>query len=106
MSFVHFIELLFVVAILIAVGLPLFGKPKDEVAFPASDPKIDEFKHLLIRKEEVLISIKELEFDQKVDKISGEDYWALRNKLEKEAVTILERLDELESAEKKRRHSP
>ncbi|MEE9258971.1 MAG: hypothetical protein V3U37_05475 [Nitrospinaceae bacterium] len=101
MSFVHFIELLLVVGILIAVGIPLFGKLSQEKLLSSPDELEEEYKHLLVRKEEVLISIKELEFDLKTDKVSGADYEDLRKDLEEEAVSILERLDQLETEKKK-----
>jgi hypothetical protein len=61
---------------------------------------LEEYKHLLVRKEEVLISIKESEFDFEANKVSPADYDALRKQLELEATTILERLDELEEEKK------
>lgn len=101
MNFVHFIQLLLVVGILIAVGIPLFGKLSQGKLVARSDDAEEEYKHLLVRKEEVLISIKELEFDVKTDKVSAEDYEISRKKLEDEAVAILERLDQLETLKKK-----
>jgi len=65
------------------------------------DPAVDEFKHLLVRKEETLISIKELEFDYDTGKISEPDYKELLHKLEAEATGILEHLDQLEQERKK-----
>ncbi len=100
MNFVHFIELLLVAAILIGVGLPLFRGLAKVKLFKPVDPEGEEYKHLLMRKEEVLLSIKELEFDFKTDKVSDEDYQGVRHKLELEAAAILERLDELEKGKK------
>jgi hypothetical protein len=48
-----------------------------------------------------LISIKESEFDFKTKKVSQADYDILRQQLEIEATSILERLDELEQEKKK-----
>ena len=101
MSFTHFIELLLIAGILIAVGIPLFGKLPKIRPFPEIDPMEEEFKHLLVRKEEVLLSIKELEIDLKTDKISNEDYEILRIKLEGEAIATLEEIDRLEKDRKK-----
>ena len=70
MGFIHFLQLILIVAILLAVGVPLFGKLKLKKLVELVDPAIDEFKHLLVRKEETLISIKELEFDFNTEKIS------------------------------------
>ena len=80
-TFPHFIELLLITGIIIAIGIPLFGK--------------------VVRKEEVLLSIKELEVDLQADKVSVEDSDALRSKIEGEAIAILERIDELKENKKK-----
>ena len=101
LTFPHLIELLLIVGIIIAVGIPLFGKTPNTRPFSEINPVEEEFKHLLVRKEEILLSIKELEVDLQADKISIEDSDALRNKLAGEAITILERIDELEKNKKK-----
>ena len=101
MGFIHFLQLILIVAVLLAVGIPLFGKLKLKKLVEPVDPAIDEFKHLLVRKEETLISIKELEFDYNTGKISEPDYKELLHKLETEATGILEHLDKLEQERKK-----
>ncbi len=101
LTFSHLIELLLIIGIIIAVGIPLFGKMPNTRLFSEIDPLKEEFKHLLVRKEEILLSIKELEVDLQTDKISIEDSDALRNKLEGEAIAILERIEELEKSKKK-----
>ena len=101
MEFVHFLELIFVVVVLLLVGIPLFGKFQYKKLVEVVNPENDEYKHLLVRKEETLISIKELEFDLSAEKISNSDYQDLRKKLEAEANEIIERLDHLEQGRKK-----
>jgi hypothetical protein len=101
MGFIHFLQLILIVAILLAVGIPLFRELKLKKLVEAVDPAIDEYKHLLVRKEETLISIKELEFDYNTEKISESDYKELLHKLETEATGILEHLDQLEQERKK-----
>jgi hypothetical protein len=101
MGFVHFLELLFVVVVLLLVGIPLFGNLQLKKLVEAVDPDSDEYKHLLVRKEETLISIKELEFDFNTEKISESDYQELRKKLEAEATELIEKLDQLEQGRKK-----
>ena len=101
MGFVHFVELLFVVVILLVVGIPLFGKLQFKKLVEVVDPDSDEFKHLLVRKEETLISIKELEFDLNTEKFSESDYQELRKKLEAEATELIGRLDQLEQGRRK-----
>jgi len=103
MSLIHLIELILVVVILIAVGVPLFGKTPSRKLFSTPDEKVEEYKHLQVRKEEVLLSIKELEFDFKTDKLSETDYRETKKKLESEAMAILQRMDELESQTKTRK---
>ncbi len=103
MKFVHFAELLLVVSILVVIGLPLFGKMPRNRLFAPRDALGEEFNHLLVRKEEVLLAIKELEFDWKTDNVSQDDYSDMKNKLEGEALVILERLDKLEKEGKKRK---
>jgi Sec-independent protein translocase protein TatA len=105
MGFIHFLQLILIVMILLAVGIPLFGELKLKKLVEPVDPAIDEFKHLLVRKEETLISIKELEFDYNTGKISEPDYKELLHKLEMEATGILEHLDQLKQKRKKRQTS-
>lgn len=103
MSLVHFIELILALAILVAVGIPLFSKSHDKKLYVSPDAAAEEHKRLLVRKEETLLAIKELEFDFKTDKLTGEDYADLRKKLELEAVAILEKIDGLEKGRKDRK---
>lgn len=100
-SFIHFIELLLIVGVIVIVGIPLFGKLPKTRPFAEVDPLEEAFKHLLVRKEEVLLAIKELEIDLKTDKVSNEDYESLRQKLEEEAIIILEQIDALEKDKRK-----
>ncbi|MDH5761520.1 MAG: hypothetical protein OEZ51_00945 [Nitrospinota bacterium] len=102
MTGANFLQLILVVLILMAVGIPLFSKLPPKRLFKPLDPDEEEYKHLLVRKEEVLLAIKELEFDFKTDKISKPDFEALHHKLEQEAMAFLEKIDDLEKQLKKR----
>jgi hypothetical protein len=99
----NFLQLILVISILVAVGIPLFSKLPPRRLFAPLDPAEEEYKHLLVRKEEVLLAIKELEFDFKTDKISQPDFEALHHKLEEEAVTLLEKIDALEKQLKQKK---
>ena len=101
MSFTHFIELILVAGIIISVGIPLFGRLPKTPLFSKVDPIEEKFKHLLVRKEEVLLSIKELEVDLKTDKVSNEDYETSLKKLKEEAIDIFEQIERLEKNIKK-----
>ena len=106
LTFTNLIELLLIAAIIIAIGIPLFGKMPNTRPFSEIDPVEEEFKHLLVRKEEILLSLKELEVDLQADKVSIEDSDSLRSKLEGEVINILERIDELKKNKKKGVKSP
>lgn len=105
MNFVHFIQLILVLVILTAVGVPLFRGLSKIKLFAQLDASGEQYKHLLVRKEEVLLAIKDLEFDWKTSKVSEQDHQTQRNKLEVETVAILEELEVLEKAKKKGKKS-
>ena len=100
-SLTHFFQLALALGILIIIGIPLFTKVSFKKAFALPEKDKEEYSHLLVRKEEVLISIKELEFDHNTDKISNDDFVVLNKKLEDEAINIIEKLDLLEKKQKK-----
>ncbi len=102
MSGVNLLQFILVGTILVVVGIPLFSKLSGKKVFNDVDPTGEEYKHLLVRKEEVLLAIKELEFDFKTDKVSQDDFDALHHKLEAEAMEILKRVEELEDNLKKK----
>lgn len=52
---------------------------------------------LMERKEQVYASIRELEFDRSLGKVSAEDYQGLRAAMEREAIAVLRQLDSLDS---------
>jgi len=106
MSGIHILQFLVVVSILIVVGIPLFSKFPPRKLFAPLDPQREEYKHLLVRKEEVLLALKEIEFDFKTDKVSQVDFDALKQKLENEALVILEKIDALEQKLKQKKRSP
>ncbi|MEE8128346.1 MAG: hypothetical protein V3T45_07320 [Nitrospinaceae bacterium] len=103
MTGANFLQLILVILILVVVGIPLFSRIPTKRLFKPLDPAEEEYKHLLVRKEEVLLAIKELEFDFKTDKISKPDFEALHHKLEEEAVGILEKIDALEKQLKQKK---
>jgi len=103
MTGANFLQLILVVLILVVVGIPLFSKLPPRRLFAPLDPAEEKYKHLLVRKEEVLLAIKELEFDFKTDKISKPDFEALHHKLEEEAVDLLGKIDALEKQLKQKK---
>ncbi len=103
MTGANFLQLILVILILVAVGIPLFSRIPPRQLFKPLDPVEEEYKHFLVRKEEVLLAIKELEFDFETDKISKPDFESLHHKLEEEAMDLLEKIDELEKQLKKKK---
>ena len=103
MSGINFLQLILILAILVVVGVPLFGKLSNKKLYSSVDPSAEEFKHLLVRKEEVLLAIKEMEFDYKTAKLSDADHATMKRKLEGEALAILDKIDALEQDLKKKR---
>ncbi len=55
----------------------------------------DEMEHLLLQKEIAYTTLKDLDFDFKTGKLSQEDFEELKFNYEKEAFTILEKIDAL-----------
>lgn len=102
MSGVNFLEFILIAAVLLMIGIPLFSKFPPRRLFAPLDVETEEYKHLLVRKEEILLAIKEVEFDLKTDKISEDDYQVVCKKLEEEALSVMERIDQLEKELKKK----
>ena len=55
-----------------------------------------EKENLVLRKNEILEAISDLEYDFKMQKVNQADYDQLKEKLMKEAVEIMKQLDTLE----------
>ncbi|MBW2622914.1 MAG: zinc ribbon domain-containing protein [Deltaproteobacteria bacterium] len=68
----------------------------------ASDSRRDEeLQQLEVGKEGILATIKELEFDLNMGKISDEDYEELKEQYKNEAVGLIREIDELKTGTKK-----
>ncbi len=74
---------------------PLLGWTRPE---EAPDPRREEQEDLLAARREILASIKDLEMESQVGKLTPEDYEQTRERLSQEAVEVLRRLDERDSA--------
>ncbi len=95
------IELLLIVMVSVAVGYPLFVKKKSGEAVSPRDFSRDGLPHLLAQKDIVYTTLKDIDFDLKMGKLSEEDWRELKLRYEKEAIKILEKIDEVS---KKRAH--
>ncbi len=103
MAGIKILEFILIAGVLILIGIPLFSKFPPRRLFAPLDTETEEYKHLLVRKEEVLLAIKEAELDFKIDKISPEDHDIIRHKLEDEVLQLMARIDELEKVLKNKK---
>lgn len=93
MTWITLITLLFAVLLAaLAVGfviLPLV-RPGRRVLVDEEGPLAD----LILRKDTVLQSIKELEFDYQTEKLSEEDYQRLDGRLRQQAIALLRQIEQ------------
>ncbi|MBI3990205.1 MAG: tetratricopeptide repeat protein [candidate division NC10 bacterium] len=84
------------IAILILIALALITLPfwRKATSVPPPPPQ-GEAEELLLQKATLYQSLRELELDYQMGKLSDEDYQALRQDYEAEAATVLARLDAL-----------
>jgi len=76
---------IFTTLIILYILLPLFSLERDF----SSVSEEDEKEKLLLRKEEIFNSLRDLEYDLRQGKITSEDYNIIKAKLSEEAIKIL-----------------
>lgn len=84
------IALLISVVAIVAVVWPLLKKGPTAVL--VEDDRLTE---LLLRKEQILAQIKELEFDYRVGKLDDEDYRRFDDRLRRQAVILLQQIEQV-----------
>lgn len=84
------IALLLSVVAIVAVVWPLLKKGPTAVL--VEDDRLTE---LLLRKEQVLVQIKELEFDYRVGKLDEEDYQRFDERLRRQAVALIQQIEQV-----------
>ncbi len=84
------IALLLSILAIAAVAWPLLKKGPAPVLI-----EDDRFTELLHRKEQVLASIKELEFDYRVGKLSEEDYQQYDQRLRRQAIGVMQQIEQM-----------
>ncbi len=92
-----------VIAVVAIVGWPYFSQSGDsEDAFnSAADPVLE---NLVVQRDATYATIKDLEFDYAMGKLSEADYKSMRAKSETKAVAILQELDGLKPVQGKNGH--
>lgn len=78
------------------VGYPLLRPRRAE---PAVDPVADELEELVVKRDETLAAIKELEFDYESGSLSEEDYQAMEERYRERAIAILRDIDQWQAGE-------
>ena len=78
------------VSIVVLVGEPFVRRPRPS---PADDPSAAVRANLLLQKDTLYTAIRDVAFDFQTGKVDQQDYVALRQQLESEAVQVLRLLD-------------
>lgn len=76
------------------ISLPFFQEEKEDEEAVLQTSKKDQ---LLSEKESLYATIKELDFDHEMGKLSDEDYEQLKNEYTSKAVAVLKALDQAET---------
>ncbi|HMQ11222.1 MAG TPA: hypothetical protein PKC21_09825 [Oligoflexia bacterium] len=88
------IFIVLVASILTLLLYPLFQQDGLDLIY--LDYVVDERKQLKYKKANVVLIIKELDFDYETGKLSKTDYKNLRDKYEAQAVSIMQELEHAE----------
>lgn len=90
-----FVSIVFTVACIYMMLAPFLGGARGRVRAEYLDEEVREIEQLVARRQVLVSSLRELEFEHETNRIAPEDYEAFRKRYEREAVAILRRLDEL-----------
>jgi rRNA maturation endonuclease Nob1 len=77
----------------VIIGFLLFIRSQD---LPAPEP-VSPFKHLDERKAAIYESLRDLQFEYRVNKLSDEDYQTTKVELQKELARVLAEVDRIKS---------
>jgi hypothetical protein len=83
------------IAVIIYVAYPLLSESSPVESEKTQD---DIFTRLLEEKDEVINSLKDIDMDYRMGKLSLQDYNKLRNDFELRAADVFRRLEEAETA--------
>lgn len=79
---------------------PFLGGSDAHLRLEHLDEDLHEIEALATRRSVLLTSLRELEFDREVNKLTDEDYEKFRRRYEAEGVRIMRRLTELHGGDK------
>ena len=89
----------FVVIFLIGIALVVFvGQPLVmRISPPPSPDEVGQnLERLSVQKETLYMAIHDLDFDFQTSKVDHEDYTAMRQRLEAEAIQVLRQIDQVD----------
>lgn len=105
-------EVIIVLAILIIaaatfiyVTFPLWGRKSTLAVSILREGTEENLQDLISEKESAYQALTELEFDMKAKKLSPEDYESLRREYEEVAISVLDKIDSVETGEKEKERS-
>ncbi len=90
MSFDAVMILFMALGLVMFIGEPLVRRVSESGQNGAEDSELDQ---LILQKETVYTAIGDLDFDFRTDKVDDQDYTALRDRLEDEAIQQLRQKD-------------
>lgn len=94
---VEAVVFLLILGTIIYVGLPLFRSKTAHKIRSLQQLQKQRAEGLLTRKDTIYSTLKDLDFDYKMGKLSEQDYEELKTQYEKEAVSLLQKIDELDN---------
>ncbi len=83
--------------------LPFFDKNFRNKRLPGGT---GERENLILRKEEVITALNDLEYDFRLKKIGEPDYLQTKEKLTREAIDLMKRADQLTAPTKNQAQTP
>jgi hypothetical protein len=99
---IWFIFSLIAVSFAVYAILPFFDKNYRNKRLPGGT---GERENLILRKDEVLTAINDLEYDFRMKKIGEPDYLQMKESLTREAIDLMKRADELAAPAKSQAQS-
>ena len=89
---------IFFIGAVLYIAYPLL---KDEIREPAPEDETTDQEKLLQEKEDIIESLKDIEMDFRMGKLSTLDYQSLKSDLEQRAVKIFQRIQSLQAKDGK-----
>jgi len=82
-------------ALLVFIAHPLFRQPEGSPADVRNQTRLDE---LLNEKEEAYLSLKDIDLDFRMGKLSQHDYEILKKESELKAIDVLKQIETIQTA--------